>query len=339
MQMKTQFILLLAGLAILSSAGAQKTVSQKSNQDFQKKPLPAKGHYQKLTSLSSKKDPAFAWMDTIVYPAKEHATGSLAATKLRTAYLIDDVPSLLNIPLPPANSSEQTRAELAFLRQLQEKRTAQEVERYQQLAGIFHSPNNFNPLDKDYDRNFSSLFHVGKALGEWYTYKNLPKTAKFLSNVYRDAMYYVFNLKLSVNRPRPYMLDTTLKYLERPQHASYPSGHSSASFANAYIMSDIAPELADTFLKRAEEMALSREVLGVHYPSDSEMGRIWARNFVNQLFLQKKFRDDFAEAKKEILEFRKNNSSGKNINNNQPGGSSDCSPSCESSCSNSCCKN
>ena len=87
-------------------------------------------------------------------------------------------------------------------------------------------------------------------------------------------------------------------------------------------------------------MAWSREVLGVHYPSDSEMGRIWARSFVNQLFLQKKFRDDFAEAKKEITEFRKNNASGKNTSENKAkDGTTDCAPSCESSCSSSCCKN
>jgi acid phosphatase (class A) len=301
---------------------------------------PPKDHYKALGALPAKPDPAYAWMDTIVYPAKEVATGTLAATMMRTAYLIEDVPSLLNIQPPPANSSEQTRAELKFLLELEKKRTTEEVNRYKTLAGIFHSPNNFNPLDPDYDRNYRSLFHVGSPLGEWYNYKNLPLTAKMLSNVYRDATYYFYNLKVKINRPRPYMLEPQLKFLERPPHQSYPSGHSTASYVNAYVLMEIAPELADEFLKMAAEMAYSREVLGVHYPSDSEMGRILARNLVNEFFKKEKFQKDFEAAKKEILEYRKKVGTIKleSENNQAAKASLSCEPVCTSSCTSICCK-
>ena len=301
----TKIFLFLSLFISLGTTQAQTSVQ--SEKAF----IPATGYYKTLGELNPKPDPSFAWMDTIKYPPKEVATGTLAATMMRTVYLIEDVPSLLKIAPPPANSSEQTRAELKFLIELQEKRTAEEVSRYQRLAGIFHSPNNFNPLDRDYDRNFSSLFHVGSPLGAWYTYKNFPATAKLLSNAYRDATYYFYKMKVSFNRPRPYMLEPALKNLERPQHQSYPSGHSSASYVNAYIMMEIAPELKDEFLKKAAEMAFSREVLGVHYPSDSEMGRQWARKFVNELFTKEKFINDFKAAKKEIEDYRKQNSSAK----------------------------
>jgi acid phosphatase (class A) len=266
---------------------------------------PAKAHYKELSLLDRKPNSAFAWMDTITFPRKEVATSTMAVTMWRTAYLIDEVPELLEIEEPPANSSEQTRKELEYLLKLQSLRTERDINRYRMLAGIYHSPNNFNQLDPDYDRNFSSLFHVGSPLGKWYSYKNLPVTAKFLSNVYRDAMYYVFKMKMSFNRPRPYHLESKLEALEKPYHQSYPSGHSAGSFVNAYIMMEIAPELTDEFLKAAEEMAISREYLGCHYPSDSEMGRLWARKFVNELFKKEKFRRDFELAKKEILEFKK----------------------------------
>jgi acid phosphatase (class A) len=301
---------------------------------------PATDHYKTIGSLSPKPDPVYAWMDTIAYPAKEVGTGTLGATMMRTAYLIEDVPSLLNIQPPPANSSEQTRAELKFLLGLQEKRTPEEITRYQTLAGFFHSPNNFNPLDPDYDRNFRSLFHIGSPLGEWYNYKNLPLTAKFLSNAYRDATYYFYNLKVKINRPRPYMLEPQLKYLERPPHQSYPSGHSTASYVNAYILMEIAPELGDEFLKMAAEMAYSREVLGVHYPSDSEMGRILARNLVNEFFKKEKFQKDFEAAKKEILEYKKKAGTIqlKSETNQAAKISSVCGPACSSSCTSTCCK-
>ena len=101
------------------------------------------------------------------------------------------------------------------------------------------------------------------------------------------------------------MLKSKLNFLEKPPHPSYPSGHSAASYVNAYIMMEIVPELADKFLKMAAEMAYSREVIGVHYPGGSEVSRVWARRFVNELFSKEKFRLDFEKAKKEILDRKK----------------------------------
>ena len=311
---------------------------------FLRNAAPAEGHYKTLSDFDSRPDSVFSWMDTIKYPRKEVATSTLAATMLRTVYLIEDVPDLLDIQKAPANSSDQTRKELEFLLELQKKRTDADIERYRKLAGIFHSPSNFNPLDPDYSRNFSSLFHIGSPLGDWYTYQNLPRTAKLMSNVYRDAMYYIFKMKVQLNRPRPYHLESKLAALEKPPHQSYPSGHSSASYANAFIMIEIAPELSGEFLKLAGEMALSREYLGCHYPSDSEMGRLWARKFVNELFNKEKFLSDFEAAKKEILEYRKNQSAKGGVSSavKQSGcveEKSDglCPSTCSSSCSSSCC--
>jgi len=46
-------------------------------------------------------------------------------------------------------------------------------------------------------------------------------------------------------------------------------------------------------------MAHSREILGVHFPSDAESSRIFARQFVNKLFQNEKFLKDFESVKKE----------------------------------------
>jgi acid phosphatase (class A) len=291
----------------------------------------ATGHYEKLGRLDASPDPTWGWMDTIKFPAKDVTTGILAATKMRTIYLIEDIPALLQIPAPPANSSVQTRAELDYLMELQYNRTTEDAQRYKKLAGIFHSPNNFNPLDPDYDRNFSSLFHIGSPIGSWYTYKNLSFTAQFLSDVYRDATYYFFKQKLTISRARPYMLEPKLQNLERPPHPSYPSGHSAASYVNAFIMLEIIPDLEKEFLKMAAEMAYSREVIGVHYPSDSEVARVWARKFVNELFKKEKFQKDFEKAKSEILGWKR-------LKNEQEKAEVDkeCDSSCESSCNSSC---
>jgi acid phosphatase (class A) len=101
-------------------------------------------------------------------------------------------------------------------------------------------------------------------------------------------------------RPRPYAVEARLMPTERPGHPSYPSGHSAASYANAFVMSELAPALGPEFVKMAAEMAYSREVIGVHYPSDSEVSRVWARAFVNELLTRPAFRADLAKAKAEI---------------------------------------
>ncbi len=46
-------------------------------------------------------------------------------------------------------------------------------------------------------------------------------------------------------------------------------------------------------------MAHSREIIGVHYPSDAEASRILARQVVNKLFQNEKFLKDFEKVKAE----------------------------------------
>ena len=63
---------------------------------------------------------------------------------------------------------------------------------------------------------------------------------------------------------------------------------------------ELAPEFTDFFIKDAYDMAHSREIIGVHYPSDSEASRIFARQFVNMLFENDKFLKDFQKVKEEL---------------------------------------
>lgn len=262
--------------------------------------IPVSGHYKTLAAINGKPNASRAALDTVRFPVQDASKGSFVSTRLRGVYLPADVPSLLTIPAPPANSSDQTRAELDFMLDLQTKRTPAEVERYTKLAAIYHNPTTSNPYDPDYARNWNSLFHVGSPLGAWYKFGDLPATANLLTGVYQDATYYFFVLKYRIMRPRPYALEPRLQPIEKPGHPAYPSGHSAASYANAYVMSEIAPDLAPEFLKMAAEMAYSREVISVHYPSDSEVSRVWARTFVNELLKSPTFRADLGKAKAEI---------------------------------------
>ena len=67
----------------------------------------------------------------------------------------------------------------------------------------------------------------------------------------------------------------------------------------AYLYSQLAPEFSDIFLTDARNIAHSREIIGVHYPSDSEAGRIFARQFVDALLQNDMFKTEFAKVREE----------------------------------------
>jgi acid phosphatase (class A) len=51
-------------------------------------------------------------------------------------------------------------------------------------------------------------------------------------------------------------------------------------------------------------MAHSREIIGVHYPSDSESGRLLAWQIVKRLLTNEKFKKDFDAAKEETKKIK-----------------------------------
>lgn len=203
------------------------------------------------------------------------------------------------IPDFPANSSEQTRAELDYLLQLQQQRTEEDVRASLFYAGVYYRTS-IQPTDKDYNKFQRNLFHIGRSIGTWFNADSLPLTAALAANVWKDAEYLIWKYKNYFIRIRPYKLEVNLKNLEETNWAAYPSGHATNSYVNAYLYSELLPEFGSFFIKDAYDMAHSREIIGVHYPSDSESGRILAWQVIKRLLTNEKFKKDFDAAKEEI---------------------------------------
>ena len=204
---------------------------------------------------------------------------------------------------PPANSSPQTRAELDHLLQLQSQRSAEDERASAFYAGVYYRPD-IKPGDKEYLRFQRNLFHVGRSMGTWFNADSLPLTAKLVANVWEDASYYIWKYKNYFLRIRPYKLETKLKNLEETNWAAYPSGHATNSYVNAYLFSELIPEFNSFFIKDAYDMAHSREIIGVHYASDSESGRLLAYQLVKRLVSNEAFKKDFDAAKEEIKKIK-----------------------------------
>jgi acid phosphatase (class A) len=283
--MKTHFIL----TAWLLTAFAGYTQS-----DEIKNLIPTRGHYQQLQSFSRAPAEKNAEVDKHKFPFDAKAAEK--RLRLKPYYLKDNIDFL--IPEPPANSSAQTRAELNYLLGLQQQRTDEQVRAALYMAGVYYNPR-VTPADSTFLQYRKNLFHIGRSVGTWFSPEVLPITADFMARVWQDASYYIWKYKYQFLRVRPYVLESGLQNLEETNWAAYPSGHAANSYINAFIYAELAPAFADVFLKDAYDMAHSREILGVHYPSDSEASRVLARQIVNELFKNEKFQRDFKLVKEE----------------------------------------
>ena len=323
--MKSIF-LLLAILALTETfAQVQPVVSKKLS--------PARGHYKKIAAYDAAPVKGMEAVDakrfelappnghqksnastTASGPATQPADSKCDPEACKPGEVIGNgrvrKPFYLNgsekfiIPDPPANSSKQTRAELDYLLQLQSRRSDEDVRASLYYAGVYYKTS-AQPTDPDYPKWSRNLFHIGRSLGTWFNADSLPLTAALAANVWKDAEYYIWKFKNCYSRIRPYKLDSNLKNSEETNWAAYPSGHSTNSYVNAYLYSELIPEFTDFFFKDAFDMAHSREIIGVHFPSDSESGRILAQQIVARLFTNPAFKTDFEAAKKEIGQAKK----------------------------------
>src|SRR4030095_11993653 len=139
-----------------------------------------KGYYKSLQSFSPKPVPQNADVDKQKFPF------DLALAEKRRSlkpYYLDDVKlEDFNIPDPPANSSAQTRAELNYLLQLQQRRSKLDVESSVYMAGVFYNLKT-KPEDSTYNYYRQNLFHVGRSIGNWFNPQDLPLTANLIANV------------------------------------------------------------------------------------------------------------------------------------------------------------
>ncbi len=82
-------------------------------------------------------------------------------------------------------------------------------------------------------------------------------------------------LKHKTTRPRPYQVHQVIVLGERPlDHFSFPSGHTLHAVMASVVLGYIQPILLFVMLPFTVLVALSRMVLGLHYPSDVIVGAL-----------------------------------------------------------------
>jgi acid phosphatase (class A) len=277
------FLLLLISLATLAQQHKLADVSD---------------HYKTLQQLSATPDASGAWMDTIRYPPAEYGN-SIVYLLVKPYYLSESqVKSLSESVKFPANSSEQVRKELDYMLDLQSKRTPAQVTLVEFLGNIgYWPPINLIPSHQSYEQNLQDLFFEGhEVIGAQVNAKNFPKMSKLLQGVMQDMRVMEFTIKYKMLRPRPYHLESRLQPLTKINSPSFASGHTLWAFIQAFTWSEVIPEKQKEFIALAEEIRRSREIMGIHYPSDNEASRQIAYKMMQLYFKNDTFQKDFKEA-------------------------------------------
>ena len=240
----------------------------------------ARGNYKVLQSLSPDANSSRLALDKLNFPYDPKWADKVLSVKPYYLRSISDAD--FKLPVPPANSSDQVRGELDYLLFLQHNRSIQDI-----TNSIYISNNPLTPSD------------IGQMIGYWVGPQKLPLTDSLMSKLTQDGNYFLWLFKFKYARVRPYMLDPKIHDMEESLASSYPSGHVTYAYIYAFIYQELAPEFSDFFIAKAYEMSQARQIIGVHYPSDCEGSRVFARQFVDLLFQNENFRADFEQVKKE----------------------------------------
>ncbi|MEN9669830.1 MAG: hypothetical protein RL018_107 [Pseudomonadota bacterium] len=136
-----------------------------------------------------------------------------------------------------------------------------------------------------------------------------PHINMLLRRTLVDAGLATYKAKNHYQRTRPFAAfkETTCAPNEDAKlskDGAYPSGHAALGWAWALVLSEVAPDRADSILQRGHAFGQSRVICGAHWQSDVDAGRLVgsaavAKQHANALFLAQ-----MAAAKIELVQAR-----------------------------------
>jgi hypothetical protein len=131
-----------------------------------------------------------------------------------------------------------------------------------------------------------------------------PYTRDLLEIALRIGQFVVMHYKRAFNRARPSQYTPVLlPPVDVPGHASFPSGHATEAYLISACLAQVMPlhphedppvlpPDTSPLQKLAERIARNREVLGLHYPSDSAAGKALAERSFGILMQCKTIKGD-----------------------------------------------
>ena len=193
-----------------------------------------------------------------------------------------DIDLTMILPPPPANDSAQTKAELGEVLMLQVTRTPEMV-----ASAVADAEEN--------------VWRFANVMGPNFNKDKLPKFSAFFDRVVETEGAVVDPAKDVWKRPRPHQLSDLVKpAVKLSSSGSWPSGHATVGTMMGIILADMVPEKRAEIMARAAEYAHNREVGGIHYASDVEMGKISGSVIAAILLNRDDFKAEYEVARAEL---------------------------------------
>jgi acid phosphatase (class A) len=155
--------------------------------------------------------------------------------------------------------------------------------------------------------NAALLQHFSCSLGIELKPEQAPRLITLLQRVSRDTSAAVGIAKEHYKRQRPFWIDagnTCRPREELGNSFDYPSGHTTAGWTWALVLTQVAPDHATALLARGRAYGESRIVCGVHNASAVEGGRLAATSVVTVAAAMPEYQQDLAAARAELAALR-----------------------------------
>ena len=137
----------------------------------------------------------------------------------------------------------------------------------------------------------------------------VPQLTAIFEKVLHDANEAAERVKARSFRARPVGDDPTREACQRLTTAgrttpSYPSGSAAVGAAYGEVLAELVPDRATETRRIGHEIAMSRVVCGMHYPSDVEAGEALGRTVAREIVASPGFQVDRIAAQAELAAAR-----------------------------------
>ncbi|WP_245158309.1 MULTISPECIES: phosphatase PAP2 family protein [unclassified Brevundimonas] len=151
--------------------------------------------------------------------------------------------------------------------------------------------------------------HFDCALGVRMGGQQTPALERMLARLFQDADHVAEAVKARAARPRPVADDQDRQSCQRITDAgrnspSYPSGTAAVGAAYGEAFAALDPDRSDAARRTGDEIAISRQVCAMHYPSDVEAGKAIGKAVFAAAAATPAFAQDLAAARAELAMVR-----------------------------------